>query len=1089
MNIGGGGLSREPKHTLDLFAQRHSPLRDRPGLSWPDPERFPLNLDDASVADVVQRDLRAAQEPLIVTGYAGLDRVVELVADCSENTTVRILFGSEPFPSRRESFELAEKSFSKEVENYWLKRGISLLLSAKLIQCIERLKSGRLSTRYLGSSGSRLHAKIYCTEQAATVGSSNFTYPGMESQMEANARFTAKSDAARYRELKSVAENYWALGTNYNDELIALLDRLLRLVTWPEALARACAELLEGEWALAYLHGEYLPEEGKLWPSQRQGIAQALYVLTRQGSVLIADATGSGKTRMGVHLIGAVADHNIRTGRMRRGKSLMVCPPAVSTAWEKEALYAGIHMDVYSHGVLSHTRSHKHELTLEALKRAQILSVDEGHNFLNMGSTRTQNLLRNMADHVLLFTATPINKSVVDLLRIADMLGADNLEDSTLEMFRKLLAAKNLNRALEEEEIEVLRNEIKRFTVRRTKKLLNRLIDREPDLYVDKDGRRCRFPKHKPKTYALNETETDRKLAGEIRQLADQLYAVTHFQNPIEMPEVLKRRGASEEHFLAGRLSSAKKIARFQIMKSLRSSRIALAEHVVGTVKATREFGLDFHKHTATGDVVGRLDEIAGKVPVNKLKIPLPDWLSEKEAHEKACAQDQAIYEKIYDLVRRMSDGREREKAVFLTKLVEKENLVLAFDSRPITLAEVQRYINKQRTDTRIIIASGDPGSDREGVLETFALGSKEKGVIGLCSDSLAEGVNLQQAAALVHLDMPSVVRVAEQRVGRIDRLDSPHKSIEAWWPDDADEFALSSDERFIERFETVDALLGSNLPLPEAMRTNEARPLKARELIKEYEKESEAGRWDGIQDAFEPVRSLIEGPTALVEYDTYEHYRKVTARVLSRVSLVKSDKPWAFFCLAGGEFDAPRWVLLPSYMGEPQTELEAVCDELRKRLGSETENLPMDDSAAKSLTQFLKRLGEAERRLLPARKQRALEEMEIVVTAYLDEASKKKNREQVEKLLALKDALTQYRPELQPDWDEVASQWMDLIRPIWYERLKEQRSKPLLLKDIRADVLKQGSEFCGKMLSVFERFPVMQSADERISACILGIA
>lgn len=119
---------------MDLFAQRHSPLNERPGLNWPDPERFPLNLESVTVADVVQRDLHVAREPLIVTGYAGLDRIISLIADSPATTPVRILFGSEPFPSRRESFELAEKNFSKEVENYWLKRGISLLLSAKLIQ-------------------------------------------------------------------------------------------------------------------------------------------------------------------------------------------------------------------------------------------------------------------------------------------------------------------------------------------------------------------------------------------------------------------------------------------------------------------------------------------------------------------------------------------------------------------------------------------------------------------------------------------------------------------------------------------------------------------------------------------------------------------------------------------------------------------------------------------------------------------------------------------------------------------------------------------------------------------------------------------
>mgnify|MGYP001584157273 FL=1 len=272
-------------------------------------------------------------------------------------------------------------------------------------------------------------------------------------------------------------------------------------------------------------------------------------------------------------------------------------------------------------------------------------------------------------------------------------------------------------------------------------------------------------------------------------------------------------------------------------------------------------------------------------------------------------------------------------------------------------------------------------------------------------------------------------------------------------------------------------------------MRAAEPKPVRAQELMKEYEKEMERGAWDGIQDAFEPVRVLVDGPTALVDGNTYEHYRKVTARVLSRVSLVKSDTPWAFFCLAGGEFHAPRWVFLPSSMGAAEAELEAVCDELRERLTSETENLPMNDMAAQILSQFLSRLTEAERKLLPARKQRALDEMEIAVSTFLDDATKARDQNAVEKFKALKDALTHFNPDTQPDWDEVARQWMDLIRPIWYERLKEQRSRPLLLKDIRNDVLKQGPGFRDRLLEVFEQFPVMQRADERISACIIGVA
>src|SRR5437667_351043 len=66
------------------------------------------------------------------------------------------------------------------------------------------------------------------------------------------------------------------------------------------------------------------------------------------------------------------------------------------------------------------------------------------------------------------------------------------------------------------------------------------------------------------------------------------------------------------------------------------------------------------------------------------------------------------------------------------------------------------------------------------GRSSTTCLGSTASGVVALCSESMAEGYNLQRASAVVHLDMPSVVRTAEQRVGRVDRLDSPHVAIDA---------------------------------------------------------------------------------------------------------------------------------------------------------------------------------------------------------------------------------------------------------------------------------------------------------------------
>ena len=308
-----------------------------PGLDWPDGARFPLNIDSAKVSDRVLDDLMSSDQPLIVTGFSALDRIIDFVARWQGQGQFRLLLGSEPFPGQRESYQMRGRRFPAEVADYWLKRGISLRLSAKLIVCIEALRSGRVLARYHRHSDRRMHAKIYLGDQAATIGSSNFTGAGLGFNAEANARFNRQREAKRYHELARIAENYWSLGMDYKEELIELLEQLLQVTPWSEALAHACTQLLEGEWARRYLNEDYLTDAGRLWPAQRQGIAQALYILSTQGSVLVADATGSGKTRLGVHLVRAIHDQIIRSGRLRRGKALMVCPPAVADNWERES--------------------------------------------------------------------------------------------------------------------------------------------------------------------------------------------------------------------------------------------------------------------------------------------------------------------------------------------------------------------------------------------------------------------------------------------------------------------------------------------------------------------------------------------------------------------------------------------------------------------------------------------------------------------------------------------------------------------------------------------------------------------------------
>ncbi|AFY89296.1 hypothetical protein Chro_3880 [Chroococcidiopsis thermalis PCC 7203] len=170
---------------------------------------------------------------------------------------IQLFIGHEPNTIQSSQQRLFQHELSEEVKKYWLQeRGISIFLCAKVIVAIELIKSGKVKAK-LANTKRPFHAKIFRGDNAITSGSSNFSQSGLIYQLEKNNRYEKNKERKRYEESCQIAESYWRLGRDYNNELIVLLEDLLNVVTWQEALARACAELLEGEWAKRYIPTNY----------------------------------------------------------------------------------------------------------------------------------------------------------------------------------------------------------------------------------------------------------------------------------------------------------------------------------------------------------------------------------------------------------------------------------------------------------------------------------------------------------------------------------------------------------------------------------------------------------------------------------------------------------------------------------------------------------------------------------------------------------------------------------------------------------------------------------------------------------------
>ena len=1063
---------------------------------WPPAGKYPLNNELGKVGKWVKKDLEASDNFLILTGFSSLAYLIEQIGDEDKwmNRSISIVLGNEPI-IREELFKkrLSKKknTFSYQIADYWLEKGISIKLNGPLLSLIKGIEEGKLNFKIHPD----LHGKVYVGDHHLMIGSSNYSHSGMALQAEINVRYE-KSDP-EYEDLSGIARHYLSESKDYNEDLLALLRKLLQLVDWDEALARAIAELLEGGWVEKYFKDLHPGQNFSLWPTQRQAIGQALFILDNEGSVLIAEPTGSGKTRVGAHLLAALLNRFWQQGRGSRSRYKIIAPPLVLDNWQDELdkLYFTVANPI-SHGILSHLTSSKNQSHLKDIQDATVLLVDEAHNYLNMMSIRSQTIKNNKADHVVLFTATPINRKWNDLLRMVELLGLDNLSESAYKAYKKLKRSRSGSQP-STEVLEQLRSYSQKFIVRRTKREINEIIDRRPEAFKDQFGKLCRFPKHVCNIYPVQQEDADVELGHKIEQLCKKLKGVLYLRKIILTKKQIKE-GIDPQSFVNGRIKSAAALSRYNIKNCLRSSRAALIEHILGTKKACEWAGIGSIPKTDSGNILSTLNKIDGLPKIKNIEGKyLPDWLTDKEMYFKVVDEEVRLLEEIVDSAKAMSDRREQSKAQFLSNLVKDQSHILAFDSIVITHYILEKILREQTSEeVKLAIATGSQSdSGKDEIQEYFHLSSESKSVIGLCTDALSEGVNLQKSSAVVFLDMPTVIRKAEQRAGRVDRLDSPHKKIDIYWPDDHDVFKLEADQKFINRHDLVSTVIGSNISVPESFYTNGTDKIDPEEMKKLYEeRQKEDKEWGGVDDAFKPVREFVEAD-GLIDQELYEQYKEVTAKVLSRISIVGSDENWGFFAIKGTEKRAPKWVLIKND-GELIRDLPEICSFLRSKLPNCSNIHTRSKAVDSSVNTFVQLLNDGQLQLLPNKKRLSLMIFEELLQKWI-KTEKQKDNPNRELFTIYKKFQDLFKDHFSLsgysiDCYEFSQLWLDLLHPYFSKAEEAQTSRRRKhinsLRDLKkwlADhpVSKEDLE------QLWENLPTEEPLDRQVAAAIIAVS
>ena len=538
---------------------------------------------------------------------------------------------------------------------------------------------------------------------------------------------------------------------------------------------------------------------------------------------------------------------------------------------------------------------------------------------------------------------------------------------------------------------------------------LNKKIDQNPQAYKNDKGVMCRYPKQNCQLYKLNETRGDIEIAKEINNLSYQLKGLIRLRN-IELKEEELSDKATQLKVLEQRQNSAQALTIYNIQSTLRSSKAALIEHIKGTKyaknflkKESYPINEKFKEDKETGNMIEKLRSYKGSLPTNNLTINLPSWLENIDDYTKCCEEEIEMYEKIRSLTESLSNEREERKANFLIDLLRKNKLILAFDSRVISLHVIEGIIKKKNKEVFPLLVTGSTNSAKKQIKEYFKLGSDKENIIGLCSDSMSEGVNLQQASSVVLLDMPSVMRIAEQRIGRVDRMNSPHKEVDIYFPDDNKEFALKTDAKFFRTAQVVANVIGGNIDFSEEfdkkLKLSRQEYQSAEEIIKLYEEEKEKTEnsyRDGIQDAFQQVKDLIFGEDNIVDTQIYESIKNSKVTLLSKVKMskVKSQKNFAFFCIRGSDYYAPYWLYVDEKTIKTNKkvlkDLPSICQKLRDNL-VKSENIQQDkfiDYEEQLKKKFIDIIVKNQINNLPNKKRRAILLLKNLIGKYLERGS-----------------------------------------------------------------------------------------------------
>ena len=729
----------------------------------------------------IYKPLQKTERIRILVGIATSRGTYDLIRSAEDGGQNPLLFSHAETKQKIEDtikYEMTDSEDNQDVEE-----GVQ--------KFIEWIKEGKLQIRAYPSQN--IHAKLYIMtfregdrdKGRVITGSSNFTQSGLIDNLEFNVELKNRSD---YEFAKHKFEELWENAVDVSENYIQTITEktwLNQNITPYELYLKFLYEYFKDELSRTdEVFTKYLPQDFKRFEYQEQAVLNAKKILEEYGGVFISDVVGLGKTYVSAMLVGQLD-----------GRTLVIAPPALLNknnpgSWPNVFSDFHIPADFVSTGKLDEAKR-----ATEKREYKNVI-IDEAHRF----RTETTISYEDIAEicrgkRVILVSATPYNNSPKDILaqiklfqnsRKSTIPGVADLEGFFTELDRRL---KKVDRQEDYNQfLDITRSNAKEIRDKVLKYLMVRRTRTEIEKYFAEDLKKnnIQFPEvedPQPLYYQLNDDE-DRIFMQTVELITQKFkYArytpLLYLKKPVSDLEVQsqKNMGGFMKVLLVKRLESSFYAFRKSIDRFIHSYEMFIKEYEKGDVYISKGYINKIFELLEQGDdeAVQKLIE-EGKAEKYESKDFVPHFVTDLKNDLKILRQIKSMWQTI---------ERDPKLETLLDNLknhhVLKDNKMIIFTESKETAEYLAENINNSLGNIALLFHGNSPEVIRDKVIENFDARAKNKRddyKILISTEVLSEGVNLHRANTVINYDIPWNPTRLMQRVGRINRIDTPFKKI-----------------------------------------------------------------------------------------------------------------------------------------------------------------------------------------------------------------------------------------------------------------------------------------------------------------------